>query len=169
MPLSFTTAMLVEKNRAQSTHPWIWLWQVEIAGAGGPLRLAMYGEPVVFHGEVFEPTAMEVDSLEDATHAALVNLRVTFENVSQIMIALFEAFWVTASTPVWTILQWQIDPFMPDEMPFGRASVYSVQRTVTNLKSAVAELVLEGVTLTSIIPKNRYISTNGFRHLPKRQ
>jgi hypothetical protein len=169
MPLSFSTAMLVEKNKRQSTHPWIWLWQVEITGAGGPLRLAMYGEPVVFHGETFAPMAMQVDALEDATHAALVNLRVTFEDVSQTMIALFEAYWVTAVTPVWTILQWQVDPFMPDEMPFGRASVYSIQQVSTDLKSAVAELVLEGVTLTSIIPKNRYISTNGFRHLPRRQ
>jgi hypothetical protein len=32
----------------------------------------------------------------------------------------------------------------------------------------VVELVLEGVTLTSIVPKNRYISTNGFRFLPRR-
>jgi len=168
MPLTFSPAMLVEKNRRQSDHPWIWLWQVEITGAAGPLRLAMHGEPVVFHGQTFAPTAMEVDALEDATHASLVNLRVTFENITQTMAALFETYWVTQATPVWMVLQWHVDPYMPDEMPFGRANVYSVQQTVTNLKSAVVELVLEGVTLTSIIPKNRYISTNGFRFLPRR-
>ena len=169
MPLTFSTAMLVEKNRQQSDHPWIWLWQVNIAGALGPLRLAMHNEAVIFHGQTFVPTAMRVESLEDATHAALVNLRVGFENVPQEMIALFEAYWVTAATPAWDVWQWQLDPFMPDEMPFGRASVYSVQQAVTDLISAEVELVMEGVTLTSLVPKQRYIATNGFPNLPKRQ
>lgn len=168
MPLSFSTAMLVEKNRVESTHVWTWLWQIEITGAPDFLRLAMHDQPIVFHGLVFEPMAMQVDSLEDATHAALVNLRVSFENVTQTMVALYEQYWVTFATPVWTIRQWTIDVTMPDEMPFGRHNVYSVQQTVTDFLSASAELVLEGLTMTSVLPKNRYISTGGFTNLPRR-
>lgn len=168
MPLTLSTAMLVEKNRLQSDHAWVWLFELDIAGAGGPLRAAMYDQPVVFHGNVFPPAGLQVDSLEDATHAALVNLRVTFENVSQTMMALLETYWVTAASPVWTVLQWQVDVMQPDEMPFGNANVYAVQNFTTDFVGAVADLILEGYTLASIIPKNRYIKTNGFPHVPRR-
>jgi hypothetical protein len=160
--------MLIEKNRQQSDRAWTWIWEVEITGAGGPLRLAMYDQPIVFHGLVFDPTVMQVDSLEDATHAALVNMRVSFENVTQTMVALYEQYWVTQATPLWSVRQWQVSVGMPDEMPFERFNLYSVQQTVTDFLTAAAELVLEGYTLTSIIPKNRYISTNGFTNLPRR-
>jgi hypothetical protein len=168
VPLTFSTAMLVEKNRLQSDHAFTWLLQVDITGAPGPLRYAMYDQPVVFHGQTFTPAGIQVDSQEDATHAALVNLRVTFQNVDQQIIALLETYWVTVASPVWTVRQWQIDPLMPDEMPFGNANVYSVQTTATDMVNAVAELVLEGITLSSVIPKHRYIATNGFAFLPRR-
>jgi hypothetical protein len=168
VPLTLSTAMLIEKNRQQSDTAWTWIWEVDITGAGGPLRLAMYDQPIVFHGLVFDPTVMQVDSLEDATHAALVNMRVSFENVTQTMVALYEQYWVTQATPLWSVRQWQVSVGMPDEMPFERFNLYSVQQTVTDFLTAAAELVLEGYTLTSIIPKNRYISTNGFTNLPRR-
>jgi hypothetical protein len=168
MPLSLSTAMLVEKNRLTSSHTWTWLFQVDITGAPGPLRLAMFDQPIVFHGQTFVPAGLQVDSLEDATHAALVNLRVTIQNVDQTMVVLYENYWVTTQSPDWRVLQWQVDTTMPNEMPFGNANVYSVQQTVTDLMSAVVELVLEGITLTSIIPKQRYVATNGFANLPRR-
>jgi hypothetical protein len=168
MPLSLSTAMLVEKNRLTSDHAWTWLFEVQITGTPGPLRLAMFDQPIVFHGQTFVPAGLQVDSLEDATHAALVNLRVTIANVDQIMMGLYENYWVTTESPDWRVLQWQVDVTMPNEMPYGNANVYSVQQTVTDLMSAVVELVLEGITLTSIIPKHRYIATNGFPNLPRR-
>jgi hypothetical protein len=160
--------MLVEKNRLTSDHAWTWLFEVQITGTPGPLRLAMFDQPIVFHGQTFVPAGLQVDSLEDATHAALVNLRVTIANVDQIMMGLYENYWVTTESPDWRVLQWQVDVTMPNEMPYGNANVYSVQQTVTDLMSAVVELVLEGITLSSIIPKQRYIATNGFPFLPRR-
>jgi len=141
---------------------------VAITGAAGPLRYAMYDRPIVFHGQTYEPTTVQIDAQEDATHAALVNLRATFQNVDQVMIALFETYWVTFATPVWTVRQWQIDVTMPDEMPFERANVYSVQQAVTDFVSAIVDLTLEGYTLTALIPKQRYVATGGFTNLPRR-
>jgi hypothetical protein len=168
VPLTLSTANLVEKNRLQSDVAWVWLWQVNIDLAPGPLRLAMFDQPIVFHGQTFAPTAMQVDSLEDATHAALVNLRVSFENVTQTMVALYETYWTQVATPLWEVYQWQVAASMPDEMPFERANIYSVQQTVTDFLTASVDLVLEGFTLSSIIPKNRYISTNGYPNIPRR-
>ena len=168
MPLTLSTNMVTEKNRLASDHPWTWLFQVDITGAPAPVRLAMYNEPIVFHGQTFDPTAMQVDSQEDATHAALVNMRATFENVSQTMIALFETYWVTVSTPIWTVLHWQADITQPNEMPFERANVYSVQQATHNDMNASVDLVLEGYSLTTLIPKYRYTETMGYHNIPNR-
>lgn len=168
MPLSFSTAMLVEKNRQQSINAWVWLFQLEIQGTGGTFRMAMYDQPVVFHSLTFLPFGITVDSQEDATHAALTSMRVTFQNVTQEMIALFENYWVFAENPVWLVRHWQVAVNMPNEMPFGRANVYSVQQAATDDMNAVAELVLQGITLTALIPKHRYVATNGYLFLPRR-
>ena len=160
--------MLVEKNKVQSTHAWTWLWEVSISGAGAPLRYAMYDQPITFHGLTFQPAGVHVESQEDATHASLVTVRVTFQNVNQEVIALLENYWVTVAQPIWIVRQWQLDPTMPDEMPYGNANVYSVQTVATDMLNAVAELVLEGITLSTVIPKHRYVATNGYNFLPRR-
>jgi hypothetical protein len=160
--------MAVEKNRLNSTIAWTWLFELSIAGAAGAMRYAMYDQPIVFHGLTHEPAGIEVESQQDATHAALVNMRVTFQNVNQEIIALFENYWVYQETPRWTVRQWQIAVNIPDEMPYGAANVYSVQQTATDLVNASAELVLEGFTLMTVIPKHRYVTTNNFLFIPRR-
>jgi hypothetical protein len=164
-----TTSQLVEKNRLQSETAWVWLFQVEIAGASGILRYAMFDQSIVFHNQTFLAAGIKVESQEDATHAALVNMRVSFQNVNQEVIALFELYWATVANPVWTVRQWQVATAFPDEMPFGFANVYSVQNAASDTVNVVSELTLEGLTLTSLIPKYRYIATNGFLYLPRGQ
>src|SRR4029453_4211723 len=113
MPLSLSTAMIVEKNRLTSDHNWCWVFEVQIAGAPGPLRLAMFDQPIVSHAQTFVPAGLQVDSLEDATHAALVNLRVTIQTVDQVMMALYENYWVTTQSPDWRVLAREGDTAKP--------------------------------------------------------
>jgi hypothetical protein len=168
VPLHLSTNQIVEKNRLESTVAWTWLFRVDIAGAAGAMRYAMYDQPITFHGEVYDPAGIEVDSQEDATHAALVQMRVNFQNVNQEIIALFENYWIYTEAPRWTVRHWQIAVNIPDEMPFGAANVYSVQQTATDLINASAELILEGFTLMTVLPKHRYVATNNFLYIPRR-
>lgn len=168
MPRLLSTAMLVEKNRLESDHVWTLLFEVVIVGAPGPYRLAAYDQDVVFHGLTYLRTALTVDSIEQPTHAALVNLRVTMQNVDQQLIALLEFYWAPLASPVWEVAIWQVDMAQPDETPFGSADVFSVQSATTDFLSCTFDLVAEGVSLTAIMPKRRFVASNGFLHIPRR-
>lgn len=168
MPRLLSTAMLVEKNRLESDHVWTWLFEVSIVGAPGPFRLVAYDQDIVFHGLVYFRTALTVDTIEQPTHAALVNLRVTMQNVDQQLIALLETYWAPIASPVWEVAIWQIDCAQPNETPFQSADIFSVNSATTDFLTCVFDLVAEGVSLTAVMPKRRFVASNGFLHIPRR-
>lgn len=163
-----STSMLIEKNKLQSDHPFAHLFEVSIQGAPGPYRLTAYDQDVVFHGETYYRSPLTVDTLEDPTHASLVNLRVTVENVDQQVIALLENYWVFVGDPLWTVSIWTIDAFQPDETDYFAGEVFSVQQVTTDLVVGVFDLVAEGLTLGLLLPKRRFSSAQGFPFLPRR-
>jgi hypothetical protein len=167
MPRLLSGSMIVEKNRVESDHPWTMLFQVDIAGAPGPLRLAAYPEPIAFHGQVFQSFVVDVDDLETPTSMSLVNWRVTKQNVDQQLVALFETYWFNVVDPDWQVRQWEIDVTMPDETAFESANIFSVQQATTDFYVASFDLVGEGISLGTVIPKRRYTASMGWPGLPR--
>lgn len=142
------------------------LFELSIAGAPSVFRLASYDEDILFHGVPFLRFPIDVDSLEEATSASLIHLRITAQNVDQQLIALLENYWL--QDPDWTVTIWQIDARQPDETPLGSGERFSVQQVVTDMVVSVFDVIAEGYTLTSTLPGRRYTSTGGFPLLPRR-
>lgn len=163
-----STALLVEKNRLQSDKPFAHLFHVDIPGVPSPYRLAAYDQDVLFHGLPYVRSALVVDTLEEPTHASLVNLRVTVENVSQEVIGLLENYWPLTPDPLWTCIVWTVCVPMANETGFGEGEVFSVGQCTTDYRNGVFELVAEGLTLGMLVPKRKYTSSNGFPFLPRR-
>jgi hypothetical protein len=157
-----------ELNQLGSTHTITMLFQVDIAGAPVPFRLVNYDQPVSFHGLTFQPFPVSVESLEDATVASLVTLRVTAQNVTQEMQSLLENYWAPMLNPDWAVTIWQVDVVQPDLVPFGAGEVFTVSQVVTDFLTATFELIAEGVTLNRIVPRRRFTTSSGFEHIPRR-
>ena len=162
----YSVSMLVEKNRLESDHVLTCLFQVDIPGAPLPLRLANYDQPVVFHGLAFEPWPVNVDSVEDATSSSMTHLRIAPQNVSQEMIALFETYWYDNQD--WRVTMWHIDAMQPDVTNFESGNVYALMSSPTDLLTATFDLVAEGMTLNTLLPKRRYTTSSGFNAIPRR-
>lgn len=162
----YSVAMAIEKNRLESDHVLTCLFQVDIPGAPVPLRLANYDQPIVFHGLTYEPWPVNVDSIEDTTSSSLAHLRVSPQNVTQEMIALFETYWYADQD--WRVTMWHIDARQPDVTTFESGNVYSLMSSPTDLFVASFDLVAEGMTLNTLLPKRRYTTSSGFPNIPRR-
>lgn len=158
--------MIVEKNRLESDHVLTCLFQVDIPGAPVPLRLANYDVPIVFHGLLYEPWPVNVDSVEDTTSSSLAHLRIAPQNVTQEMIALFETYWYDNQD--WRVTMWHIDAMQPDVTAFESGDEYSLMSSPTDLMVATFDLVAEGMTLNTLLPKRRYTTSSGFPNIPRR-
>jgi hypothetical protein len=167
MPRPMSTSMLVEKNKLESSHPWIYLFQVDIGGVG-PYRLAAYDQDITFHGSVYARYPLVIEQMETPTHAALVQMRATVGNVDQILSALLESYWATTANPDWGVQAWEIDALTPDETPVTASEVFTVQQVVTDTRQAVFDLTAEGLTLTASVPKRRYTASSGYLFIPRR-
>jgi len=168
VPRIFSNALLAEKNRLESDHVWTWLFLIQITGAPGPFRLAAYDQDILFHGQTYQAFSVDLDSIEQPTHAALVNLRATVANVDQQMQSLLETYWAPIASPVWDVTIFEIDARQPDETPLTSGEVFTVQQVTTVFVSATFDLVAEGLTLNSSVPKRRYTTSGGFDRLPTR-
>lgn len=168
MPRIMSTDMIIEKNRLVSDQPFALLFQADIAGAPVPYRLAAYSEDIVFHGLGFLRAPLTLDTLEEPSSEALVNLRVTLQNVTQELMELLALYWEPQASPNWQITIWQIIATQPDTTLFSAGEIFSTQQVSTDLQTAVFDLVAEGVTLTSTVPKRRYSTSSGFLHIPRR-
>jgi hypothetical protein len=161
-------ALTAEKNRVESDHVWTWAFLVEIVGAPAPFRLVNYDQDIVFHGFTYTRFPVDCDSLEEATTAALVNVRVTAGNVDQAFQSLLENYWAQAADPHWKVTIFEIDATSPDLTPFGSGQIFTVLSVTTDLIVAVMDLQAEGITLTSLVPRRRYTASSGFRSIPRR-
>jgi hypothetical protein len=168
VPRTLSTNLLFEKNRLESDHVWTWLFQLDIAGAPAPERLANYDQDVLFHGLFFERFRCEVDAIEDASSLELVHLRVTMTNVDQRLQSLLENYWAPSSDPSWAVTIWNIDASQPDEMPFEAGELFTVERVTTDFVVASLDLIAEGLTLGITLPKRRYVTSSGFPQIPRR-
>ena len=166
MPRLLSSALAREKNKLASDHVWTMIFELRIVGSPVFFRLANYDQDITFHGFPFLRFPCDVDSLEEATSASLVHLRLTAQNVDQQIISLLENYW--RQDPDWTVTIWQIDALQPNETPYGSGEVFAVQQVVTDMVVAVFDLLAEGYTLTLTIPGRRYTSTGGFPLIPRR-
>jgi hypothetical protein len=157
-----------EITQLSSTHVITMAFELVILGAPAPFRLVNFDQPISFHGLFFEPFPVSVETLEEATSAALVSLRVTAQNVSQEMQSLLENYWGSTIDPQWTATIWQLDAMAPDTVPLSAGEVLSVSSVVTDLVTASFELIAEGLTLGRSVPRRRYTTSNGFKFLPRR-
>ena len=162
----YDISLIAEHNRLESDHVLTCLFQVEIPGAPLPLRLANYDVPIIFHGLLYEPWPVNVDSVEDATSSSMTHLRIAPQNVSREMIALFETYWYDNQD--WRVTMWNIDAMQPDITNFESGNVYSLMSSPTDLMMATFDLVAEGMTLNTLLPKRRYTTTSGFSSIPRR-
>ena len=168
MPRLLSPFLAIEKNRVESDHVWTWAFLVEIMGAPAPFRLVNYDQDIVFHGFTYIRFPVSVDSLEEATTAALVNIRVTAANVDQAFQSLLENYWAQAADPNWKVTIWEIDSLGPDLTPFSSGQVFTVLSVTTDLVVAVLDLQAEGFSLTSVVPRRRYTASSGFSRIPRR-
>ena len=161
-------AMMSELTRLESDHVITMLAQVDILGAPVPYRLANYDQDIVFHGLPFLRASFDVDSLEETTSASLVHVRVTIGNVNQEMQSLLENYWAPVADPQWSVTLWTIDCTQPDLTPFGSGEVYSILNVPTDLVTAQPDMIVEGLTLSRIVPRRRYTRAGGFSSIPRR-
>ena len=162
----YDPALIAEYNRLESDHVLTCLFMVEIPGAPVPLRLANYDGPIIFHGLLYEPWPVQVDSVEDITSSSMTHLRIRPQNVSREIIALFETYWYDNQD--WRVTMWDIDARQPDLTNFESGNVYSLMSSPTDLLTATFDLVAEGMTLNTLLPKRRYTTTSGFQNIPRR-
>jgi hypothetical protein len=163
-----SAAMVQSKNVIDGGHPFVWLFQLDIVGAPLPLRFANYDQDILYHGLLFSRFSVDVDSIEDANNMALVHLRVTAVNVDQQIQSLLENYWSPMADPQWTVTIWQVDVTQPDEVPFASGDVFTVLSCTTDLLVASFDLIAEGLTLTTSLPKRRYVTSSGFPLIPRR-
>lgn len=168
MPRLFSTALLVEKNRLESDHVWCMLFRIDITGAPGPFRLAAYDQDVVFHGDTFQRFSVDLDAIEQPTHAALVHLRATVANIDQQVQSLLETYWAPIASPDWQVTIFEVDAQQPNETDLFSGEVFTVQQVTTVWVSATFDLIAEGLTLNTNVPKRRYTSSGGFELIPSR-
>lgn len=161
-------ALTSELNRLESDHVITMLAQVDILGAPTVYRLANYDQDVVFHGLPFLRASFDVDSLEEATSASLVHVRVTIGNVNQEFQSLLENYWATVADPQWIVTMWTIDCVQPDLTPFSAGEVYSILSIPTDLVTAQPDMIVEGLTLSRIVPRRRYTKMGGFASIARR-
>jgi hypothetical protein len=157
-----------EINQLSSTHAITMAFQIAIAGAPALYRIINYNEQILFHGFVFQPVPVSVDSLEEASSAALVTLHVTVQNVTQEMQSLLENYWAPVLDPQWTVTIWQLDAMNPNAVAFSAGEVLTVSNVVTDLVTAVVELIAEGLTLGRTVPRRRYTTSSGFVNIPRK-
>ena len=162
----YDLTFIAELNRLESDHVLTCLFQVDIPGAPLPLRLANSDGPIVFHGLIFDPWPVNVDSVEDATSSSMTHLRISPQNVSREIIALFETYWYADQD--WRVTMWEIDARQPDVTSFESGNVYALMSSPTDLLAATFDLVAEGMTLNTLVPKRRYTTTSGFAAIPRR-
>jgi hypothetical protein len=161
-------ALVREANQLNSTHVWTMAFELQIENGPVPYRVVSYDQPLVFHGLTFLPMPLAVDSLEEATAATLVHLRVTMENVSREFQSLLENYWASVPDPYWIVTIWQLDMVAPNLTPFSAGEVFSVQSVPTDLVTAQPDLLAEGITLSRVVPGRRYTTSSGFLHIPRR-
>jgi hypothetical protein len=161
-------ALTSEFNRLESDHVITMLAQVDILGAPVPYRLANYDQDIVFHGLPFLRASFDVDSVEETTTASLVHVRVTIGNVDQGMQSLLENYWAAVADPQWLVTMWTIDVTNPDLTPFSAGEVYSIVNIPTDLVTAQPDMIVEGLTLSRIVPRRRYTKSSGFAHIARR-
>ena len=68
-------AMVNELNRLESDHVMTMAAQLEIIGAPGAYRFVNYDQDITFRGLLYTKASFAVDSLEEATSAALVHIQ----------------------------------------------------------------------------------------------
>lgn len=168
MPRTLSSTLLWELSRLESDHPIVFLFEVTIQGAPGILRYAVFDQDIVFQGFTFTRIPAQVEKLEDATSAALVNLRVTIQNVDQTFSALAENYWSVVANPLWQVTVWQIDAQQPNEVPYAAGERFVVASMTTDLWQVTVDLVAEGLSLTMVLPKRKYARSSGFSNIPMR-
>lgn len=161
-------ALTSEFNRLESDHVITMLAQVDIQGAPVVYRLANYDQDVTFHGLTFVRASFDVDSLEETTSASLVHVRVTIGNVNQELQSLLENYWASVADPQWIVTTWLVDCAQPDLTPFGAGEVYSILNVPTDLVTAQPDMIVEGLTLSRVVPRRRYTKSGGFEFIPRR-
>jgi hypothetical protein len=161
-------ALTNELNRLESDHVITMAAQIDIAGAPTIYRLVNYDQDITFHGLLFIRASFDVDSLEEATSASLVHVRVTIGNVDREIQSLLENYWASVADPVWTVTTWLIDAKQPDLTPFGAGEVYSVMNVPTDLVTAQPDMIVEGLTLSRVVPRRRYTTSGGYPSIPRR-
>lgn len=157
-----------EVNQLASDHVWTMILELDITGGPAPFRVANYDQDIVFHGLNFLAFPFSVDSLEEATSASLVNIRVTPENVTQDIQSLLENYWASVADPEWAVILWQVDAVQPDLVPFGSGELFTVSNVPTDLVTATFDMIAEGLTLSRTVPRRRFTTSSGFLYIPRR-
>ena len=157
-----------EVNQLDSTHAFTMALELNILGGPVPYRVVNYDQPITFHGLTFQPFGFAVDSLEEATSASLVQIRLTMDNVPRELQALLELYWAPVASPDWRVTIWQMDATQPDLTPLSSGEVFAVMSVPTDLVSAVPDLMAEGITLAQTVPGRRFTTSGGYPFIPRR-
>ena len=157
-----------EVNQLESTRTITMALELTITDGPVPYRIVNWDQDITFHGLPFLRFPFSVDSLEEATAASLVSIRVTPENVTQEMSSLLENYWAPVADPEWTATIWQLDATQPDLTALGAGEVFTVSNVNTDLVTAVFDLMAEGVTLARVVPGRRFTTSSGFSNIPRR-
>jgi lambda family phage minor tail protein L len=90
MPLPFSSAGLIEKNKLVNDHPWIVLFEIQLPD-GTSAYLAKNNEPITWRGAVWEPIPVLLsDTTQDMK--AMSTFTVQVSNVSGVIQAYLEQY-----------------------------------------------------------------------------
>ena len=76
------TALITEKNKRFTEHPWIFLFEVAIDSADGPWRFAAYPEPIDWNGYTWAAMSASVEMIRQDSSGRLAGVDLHVSNVA---------------------------------------------------------------------------------------
>ena len=161
---TLTPALLAEKNRLNSTHPFAWLLQIEPNGVPPFLRYLYNtrGGSVTFHGNAFTPRELFVGDIEDGDAGDIAEAELIISVADKADLGVFDTQWVPITPPNWTLRAWYVDITQPDETPLASAGVYRITKMRADQINMHLTLKASGVSSVRMAHNRHYTRAQGF-------
>lgn len=168
MPRGLSPNLILSANAIESKAPWVFLYELAIDGRpGAPLRYTDDNATVVYQGNAFLPTAIQLEALSEQADGLITRLTLSVGDANGQVMTEANAHWHGIEDPLWLLTIWHVDATQPDETPVAHGEAYDVLSITTDFVVATLQLQTAGITGKAFAPRRRYTTANGFPHIPR--
>ena len=162
MPRTLPLGFLVEKNQLSSTHPLIFL--AELDYGAGVERVTNNPEPITFQGLLFAgDVPIQIPEFREQGLSETPRMQILVGNATRVVSSLAENHWVGLLNPIWTVTLWYIDATDPDLIPLsGNVGTYDVLNIETPDLFAVFDLYESTISNNRTLPLAKVTVNSGF-------